>query len=397
MAPVEDDVLRAGLAVHGAPAGVGAADLLQRAVAGDVHDHERGVGHLGEPDRAAGRLRLARLRAGEAVPLRARVAAGERLLLQLGDDVAVLRVHHHQQAGVAGDLHRLEQVLVGRVERRALVGHEDLDRGDAELGEVRELLLDVLRHVGDGDVQPVVDVGLAAGLAVPGLDRLGERAVDVLEREVHVHRRAAGEQRRRARVPVVGGDRAAEGHVHVRVAVDEARHHARAGHVDHLRPVAREVDADGFDLVAGDRHVGAEGRLGGHHGATGEHEVAHVVPPSLREGPAWPGTYPSRGRDGAPLRSDVQHALPDAGRRADSYPRGRGQAPSRMARIGLVLPGGGARGAYEAGALSVLLPAARGEGTLLCGTSVGAINAACAASARRSRSRASGRARAPAA
>lgn len=48
-----------------------------------------------------------------------------------------------------------------------------------------------------------------------------------------------------------------------------------------------------------------------------------------------------------------------------------------------VLPGGGARGAYEIGALSVLLPAleARGERIAVwCGTSVGAINAAVLAS-----------------
>lgn len=51
--------------------------------------------------------------------------------------------------------------------------------------------------------------------------------------------------------------------------------------------------------------------------------------------------------------------------------------------VGLVLPGGGARGAYEAGALSVLLPALheRGERVeIFCGTSVGAINAAMLAS-----------------
>jgi NTE family protein len=54
-----------------------------------------------------------------------------------------------------------------------------------------------------------------------------------------------------------------------------------------------------------------------------------------------------------------------------------------MATIAVVLPGGGARGAYEIGALSVLLPAleARGEQvSIWCGTSVGAINATALAS-----------------
>ncbi|MGX6449402.1 patatin-like phospholipase family protein [Patulibacter sp. S7RM1-6] len=49
------------------------------------------------------------------------------------------------------------------------------------------------------------------------------------------------------------------------------------------------------------------------------------------------------------------------------------------ARVAIVLPGGGARGAYEVGALSVLLPELERRGerpTIFCGTSVGAINAA---------------------
>jgi NTE family protein len=60
-----------------------------------------------------------------------------------------------------------------------------------------------------------------------------------------------------------------------------------------------------------------------------------------------------------------------------------GDAPRASATVAAVLPGGGARGAYEIGAMSVLLPAlaARGERvTVWCGTSVGAINATLLAS-----------------
>src|SRR5215472_7178936 len=60
----------------------------------------------------------------------------------------------------------------------------------------------------------------------------------------------------------------------------------------------------------------------------------------------------------------------------------RGQC-MRWMSVAVVLPGGGARGAYEMGALSVLLPAleARGERVeIWSGTSVGAINAATLAS-----------------
>jgi NTE family protein len=60
------------------------------------------------------------------------------------------------------------------------------------------------------------------------------------------------------------------------------------------------------------------------------------------------------------------------------------ESPARRdTGVAIVLPGGGARGAYEIGALSVLLPAleARGERpAILCGTSVGGINAAVLAS-----------------
>jgi NTE family protein len=60
-----------------------------------------------------------------------------------------------------------------------------------------------------------------------------------------------------------------------------------------------------------------------------------------------------------------------------------GDDPAGTPSIAVVLPGGGSRGAYEAGALAVLLPALERRGervSIYCGTSVGAINGAALAS-----------------
>ena len=112
----EHEVLRARLPVDGLAAGVGGADRVERRLAGDVHDEQRRARHLGQPDRPVGGLGLARLGPRRRVEARRGVAARERLVLELGDHVAVLGVHEHEQADLARDLHRLEEVLVGRVQ-----------------------------------------------------------------------------------------------------------------------------------------------------------------------------------------------------------------------------------------------------------------------------------------
>jgi len=69
----------------------------------------------------------------------------------------------------------------------------------------------------------------------------------------------------------------------------------------------------------------------------------------------------------------------DTQRKPAEKPAPRSGSPDGGPRVALVLSGGGARGAYEAGVLSVLVPAleARGESpTVFVGSSVGAINAA---------------------
>jgi NTE family protein len=78
-----------------------------------------------------------------------------------------------------------------------------------------------------------------------------------------------------------------------------------------------------------------------------------------------------------PRNGDPSANRPAGHRRPQSSEPAASSADSQ--RIALVLSGGGARGAYEAGVLSVLVPALarRGEApTLFVGSSVGAINAA---------------------
>lgn len=75
------------------------------------------------------------------------------------------------------------------------------------------------------------------------------------------------------------------------------------------------------------------------------------------------------------IKKDVHVAL----KKRSTGGTGARTSRARSPRVALVLSGGGARGAYEAGALAELVPAleARGESpTLFVGSSVGAINAA---------------------
>ncbi len=266
----EGEVLRAGLGVDRLAPLVGEVYGLQRRRAGDVDDEDRGPRHLGQPDRPVRRLGLDLGRTGQGVEAWGRVAARERLLLELGDHVPVLGVNEHENARLFGELQHLEEVVVLGVQGRALVGHEDLDRRDALLGEAGELGLDVVAQVRYGDVEAVVYDRLAPGLLRPRFERPGESAAGFLQGEVYEHRRTAGRRRLRARGPVVRGDGAPEGHVHVGVGVYEARHDEPARGVDGLGAVRVEVRADGRHLLVLDEHVGPVAALGGYDGASGE-------------------------------------------------------------------------------------------------------------------------------
>ena len=99
-------------------------------LAGDVDDVERSARDAGQLDRPVRRLAFELGRTGQRVVAGRGVPGGERLAHEHVDCVAVLGVHHHERARLGGDLHRPEERLVVD-HQRALVGHEQLVRGDA--------------------------------------------------------------------------------------------------------------------------------------------------------------------------------------------------------------------------------------------------------------------------
>ncbi len=223
MREVDEEVLRASLAVDVPALLAGECDRLDRFRAGDVNHVQRGVCHPGELDRPVRRLALGLRRAGQRVVLRLGVACRERLLDEHVDRVAVLGVHHHECPGTGGHLHRPEERLVVH-HQGALVGHEELVGGHALVRERRELLeRPAVLQIGDRHVVAHVDHLLALGLGPPEVERGREGLARWLDHEVDVAGGAAEGCGRLPGLDVVDRGRAAERHVQMRVRIDAAR------------------------------------------------------------------------------------------------------------------------------------------------------------------------------
>ena len=136
---VERQVLDQRLAEHPHALLARPPDRLVRLLAGDVHDVERRADHVGDHDGAVGRLALDLRRARIGMRLGPVIAGGQQLLLQLGDDVAVLGMHQRQRAELGAALERRVHLVVVD-HQRALVGHEVLERGDAAVDHRRHLV-----------------------------------------------------------------------------------------------------------------------------------------------------------------------------------------------------------------------------------------------------------------
>ena len=211
----------------------GAGHGLERLLARDVDDVDGGVQHLSDADRPVRRLALDLGRARLRMALGPGDSFGEQLPLQVPDQLAVLGMDGAERAELLTTREARQQLLVVQHDR-ALVSHEVLEAVDPVLtGQHAHVLLDLLVPVGDRHVERIVRRRLGGALhpVPPGLHgpRLG-----VGDHEVDDHRGAAGERRRRAGEEVVAGDRAHEGHFHMGVRIDPARHHERAAGIDDL-------------------------------------------------------------------------------------------------------------------------------------------------------------------
>ncbi len=241
-----------------------------------MHDVERRLGELGQPDGAVRGLPFHQRGAGEGVVLRCRVALGDRLLDQHLNHRTVLGVNADHTAIGAGDPHGFEQGAVvhhqhPRIGRKQLeAGHpfpvdEGLHVGERLAGDVED------DHVG-GDVharalRPPVPVVEARPQALPpGL--VGE--VDEGRGATEGGRSGAGSEG----VHRPGG---AKVPIEVRVHVHPAgQHHEPTGVVDADVRTDLDVPADRPHPAVLDQDIGAVVVGRGHDPSVPDQHRIHV-------------------------------------------------------------------------------------------------------------------------
>jgi hypothetical protein len=185
------------------------------------------------------------------------------LVLQLEDEVAVLRVHGADRAECLCRREAVHERFVVAHDG-VLVRHEVLEAVDAVLSHQRDhVLANALVPPGDRDVERIVRAGLLRP-AAPVLPCVHDPLSRIRDHEINDHRGAAGKSRRSAGEKVVARHGAHERQLHVRVRVDAARHHVLPAGIDHGGARRRvQLLADRSDLAVDAQHVGAEGLVGG--------------------------------------------------------------------------------------------------------------------------------------
>ncbi len=260
------------LAEHAHSLLAGAADRFMRLLAGNMHDVDRNAGGVGNGDGAIGRLALHLGRARIGVRLGAGNARRHELLLQRGDEVAILRMDERQGPERGAALERREHLVIVH-HQGALIGHEVLERVDAAADRRGHVVENLLRPAGDGHMEGIVAAGLAGSALFPQVERF-HHAVLAGDDEVHHQGRAARKRGVGAALPGLGGGRAHEGHFEMRVRIDAARYDQRAFGIDHR--FSRQARSDSGDLLAFDEDIGLVAAIRRNDGAAFDY-LGHAV------------------------------------------------------------------------------------------------------------------------
>mmetsp|Transcript_29336 Transcript_29336/g.57071 ORF Transcript_29336/g.57071 Transcript_29336/m.57071 type:complete len:420 (-) Transcript_29336:2548-3807(-) len=252
-------------------------DRLVRLFAGHMHDVQRHARRIRDGDGPIGRLALKLRWAAIGMTLWPRDPLIEIFLLHLGDQIAVLGMHHRQRAQFGTAFERGEHLII-LDHQRALVGHEMLEGIDAHIDGVFHLVKDIFVPAGDRHVIADVGANLRRGFAVPFIDRVLDRTILAGQAEIHDHRGATDRRGPSAGFKRLGRRGPHKGHLKVGVRVNAAGDDISPFGIDVF--VAGQILADGLDHFALDQHIRFPGPVRRADHSAFDH-FAHVISPQF--------------------------------------------------------------------------------------------------------------------
>ena len=213
----QQQILWTRLRPHALALGLRALDALEPQARREVHDVDRAAGEPPDENRTVDRLLLRPIGARRGKVRRLRAALGDRLVLEIAEDVAVFCVDLAHAVERGDLLHRLAQELVGDHPLAALlVRHEHLERPHAESHRFGEAVED-RGLVLEDEVEAEVDDRFALGLLAQASRGLRQRFARRVVHERHDAGQPRARRRLRGDLPVVVL------RADVQMAVDEAR------------------------------------------------------------------------------------------------------------------------------------------------------------------------------
>ena len=266
----QSQILGAGLAVDLPATGLRPAQRLQARGRTVVRHVQRTTHHLRQRHGPVQRLGLQEIRPHSGERLDRGAPLAQEFILQVIGRQAILGVDRYQPALAGHHVHQGRQPVVVGHPLQLGVGHEDLERGDAQFKGCRHVG-QLIFHIEQPAVQTKIQYGMRQSIVpelLQGLDQFHSRlGISVMDHSRH----ATMGRRHRYAAQVVQVDR-------MGVNVYHARQHELAGRVDHP-PGAPQVQirCDLCDLLALDAQVNTRYPAARHHQPTLDDQIQTIT------------------------------------------------------------------------------------------------------------------------